>query len=107
MGPDGHTASLFPHHPLLEEKLKWVAAINNSPKPPPERITFTLPLINNAKNVAFVVTGEAKKEKLAKILNKEAVPEGEIPSRLVQPIHGKLDWFVDRAAAQLVVHSSL
>ncbi|KAJ1379316.1 NagB/RpiA transferase-like [Sesbania bispinosa] len=60
MGPDGHVASLFPGHPLLKEDQKWVTFINNSPKPPPERITFTFPVINSSSNVAMVVTGAGK-----------------------------------------------
>lgn len=55
MGPDGHTASLFPHHALLKETTKLIAPIADSPKPPPQRITFTFPLINNGHIVAFVV----------------------------------------------------
>jgi 6-phosphogluconolactonase len=60
LGPDGHTASLFPQHALLEEKNKLIAAIYDSPKLPPQRITFTLPLINQSKAVRFVVTGDKK-----------------------------------------------
>lgn len=56
MGPDGHTASLFPQHEILKET-GLVASISNSPKPPSKRITLTLDTINKAKNIIFVVTG--------------------------------------------------
>lgn len=59
-GPDGHTCSLFPGHKLCEETSVWVAPISDSPKPPPNRITFTFPLLNNARYCAFVATGAAK-----------------------------------------------
>lgn len=91
MGPDGHTASLFPNHPLLDEAALWVAPILDSPKPPPARITFTLPLINQARHVAFVVTGDSKRQALQQILAGEA----SLPAGLVQPTAGKLQWFVE------------
>ncbi|GKE78308.1 probable 6-phosphogluconolactonase 1 [Tanacetum coccineum] len=62
MGPDGHVASLFPNHLVLEEKNERVTFITTSPKPPPERITFTLPVINSTANMVVVVTGIRKAE---------------------------------------------
>jgi len=102
MGPDGHTASLFPFHPLLNETSVWIAPIEDSPKPPPQRITFTLPVINNAKQAAFIASGEAKKEMLWKILEADNIKEGELPSRLVKSKHGGVHWFIDAPAALLL-----
>lgn len=98
MGEDGHTASLFPDHPLLNESKQWVAPIFNSPKPPPERITLTLPVINHAQNVAFLVTGAGKIDALSHIFQTESLPN-KLPAQMVQPGDGQLRWFVDNAAA--------
>jgi 6-phosphogluconolactonase len=93
LGPDGHTCSLFPGHRLLKET-KWIAYIEDSPKPPPERITMTLPVINNAKYCVFVATGENKADVIKEILeDKKPYPAG-----MVQPHSGKLIWLMDKAA---------
>jgi 6-phosphogluconolactonase len=97
MGPDGHIASLFPGHPLVHNTQLWIASIEDSPKPPPERITFTLPVINSAANVAFVAAGSGKADKLKQIFGAE-LPFGELPAQLVAPYKGSLVWFTDKAA---------
>lgn len=97
VGPDGHTASLFPGHELLSEEDRWVAEIVDSPKPPPKRITFTYPVINHAARVAFVLSGAAKADTLREVLDD---PEKGLPASRVRPISpGQVYWFVDDAAA--------
>ncbi len=104
MGPDGHTASLFPDHPLLDESTRWVAPIHDSPKPPPARITFTLPLINAARHVVFVVTGANKAENVQAAL---ATPTPKVPASLVRPLQGEVHWFVDEAAGKMTRFGSV
>lgn len=97
MGPDGHTASLFPGHELLTEDDRWVAYLEDSPKPPPKRITFTYPVINHALRVAFVAAGKEKVDILSKVIDE---PEAGLPSSRVKPVFpGHLFWFVDDAAS--------
>ncbi|KAH7440268.1 hypothetical protein KP509_04G099200 [Ceratopteris richardii] len=98
MGPDGHIASLFPGHPLTHEKDKWIASIKDSPKPPPERITFTFPVINSAANVAMVITGSNKADVLQKAFG-EKQDTGVLPVQMVDPTEGNLVWFLDKPAA--------
>ncbi|XP_043715238.1 probable 6-phosphogluconolactonase 2 [Telopea speciosissima] len=99
MGPDGHVASLFPNHMALNEKDEWVTFITDSPKPPPERITFTLPVINSASNVAVVVTGANKAEAVHLAIDNMGPECPMLPARMVCPTNGKLVWFLDRASA--------
>lgn len=97
MGPDGHTASLFPGHQLLDETERWVAYIEDSPKPPPKRITLTYLVINHAARVAFVATGKEKQDMLKAVLDD---PACDLPAARVKPHYpGNLYWFVDDAAS--------
>lgn len=107
MGPDGHTASLFPGHPLLSETRLLIAPITDSPKPPSCRITFTLPLLSSAREVAFVAYGAGKAEMLHKVIT-EAEERDEkvdiegivLPSARVKSSNGTCYWFVCNDAAK-------
>ncbi|XP_043323216.1 6-phosphogluconolactonase isoform X2 [Cervus canadensis] len=95
---------------LRQEREKIVAPISDSPKPPPQRVTLTLPVLNAARTVIFVATGEGKAAVLKRIL--EDKEENPLPAALVQPSTGKLCWFLDEAAARLLTvpfekHSTL
>jgi 6-phosphogluconolactonase len=102
MGPDGHTASLFPEHATLNaDRATWVVVERDSPKPPPLRLSLTLPLLNQARTIVFLVTGDDKAESLRKVLQSDDSPR--LPSARVRPVDGELVWLVDMAAgAELV-----
>jgi 6-phosphogluconolactonase len=97
IGPDGHTASLFPETAALQEKSRLVVA-NWVEKLKTSRITFTLPVLNAARLVAFLVSGIDKAAALHEVFEGNAAGE-KYPSKLVRPHEGKLIWFVDKAAA--------
>jgi 6-phosphogluconolactonase len=104
MGPDGHTASLFPGTSALEETNRLMVA-NWVEKFQSYRITMTLPVINNAERIIFLVGGEEKADIL------KAVLEGDIeskryPAQLIQPTDGVLFWFLDQSAAGRLAHDS-
>ncbi|KAH8387157.1 hypothetical protein KR093_005064, partial [Drosophila rubida] len=97
MGPDGHTCSLFPGQPSsLAEKQRLIIPISDSPKPPPQRITFTLPLVNNARHVIFVVTGANKSAVVKRVFEQR---DEELPASWIEPTHGELTLIADADAA--------
>lgn len=98
MGEDGHTASLFPHAEVLKETKRTVAAAYVE-KLASHRLTLTLPTLNAASTVVFLVSGEAKAAALEKVFENEAIEDGSVPARLVRPAQGELIWLVDEAAA--------
>ncbi|HEY7355870.1 MAG TPA: 6-phosphogluconolactonase [Ktedonobacterales bacterium] len=99
MGPDGHTASLFPGTAALHEASRLVVA-NQGQKPPPQRLTFTYPLLNSARQVMFLVAGADKAEALRDVLSGQATID-ERPSVGVRPADGEVIWMVDREAMRL------
>ncbi|WP_323756455.1 6-phosphogluconolactonase [Roseivirga sp.] len=97
LGEDGHTASIFPHQMGLLTS-KEVCAVAEHPTSGQKRITLTGSVINNAKEVCFVVVGEAKAEKVNEILNITGHCE-LYPAAYIKPTHGELIWFLDKAAS--------
>lgn len=102
MGDDGHTASLFPGTPALDEANNWCVATDTAPmEPHVRRLTLTYPLINAARNVFVIVTGAAKAEKIA-LAFEGTTNFQEIPIVGVQPKQGRLVWMLDEPAAAKV-----
>ena len=100
LGDDGHTASLFPGTPAPEERQRWVVEVNAAGEGV-QRLTLTVPAINQAALVVFLVTGSGKSPILRKVLE-DAPGLSSIPARLIRPADGKLLWLVDRDAASLL-----
>ena len=96
MGRDGHTASLFPGTAALSESRRWVVP-NLVPQLDTRRLTFTVPILNHAACLLFLVAGAEKRDALAAVLEGPRDP-WRFPSQLVRPEHGELLWLVDRAA---------
>jgi 6-phosphogluconolactonase len=93
VGPDGHTASLFPDYPALEETRRWVVGVpkaNVEPFVP--RVTLTLPALNSSREMLFEVAGPEKRAILTRVLDGENLPAGHAHST------GETTWLVDRAA---------
>ena len=95
LGENGHTASLFPGTPALDVDNAW-ATRGRADYEPYDRVTLTLPAINSAASVAFMVTGTSKGDAL------RGVVEDRVPAALVRPHDGALHWFLDAAAARSI-----
>jgi 6-phosphogluconolactonase len=98
-GPDGHVCSLFPGHPALRERSRWVVALPDSPKPPPRRLTLTLPALLQALEVVVMATGAAKASVVRAALEDAA---SDLPLALVARGAAKTLFLLDEEAAGLV-----
>jgi len=101
MGDDGHTASLFPGTKALDETKRWVIE-NYVEAKQMWRVTLTRTAINAAANVMFLVSGDGKAERLRQVIQGDHTPY-MLPSQFIKPDSGELLWFVDQAAARLLV----
>lgn len=98
MGADGHTASLFPGSPVLNEQRRWAAAVKGG-EPDVERVTLTYPVLICARRILFLVTGKSKAAAVRHVLTgKEPV----LPAQRAQPRSGRATWVIDREAAALL-----
>jgi 6-phosphogluconolactonase len=101
MGPDGHTASLFPYTGALHETSRIAVANHVLSQKDAWRVTLTWPVINQASNVFFLVEGADKANALQKVLTGNYNPE-EFPSQLIRPTGGRMTLMLDAAAAALL-----
>jgi 6-phosphogluconolactonase len=100
LGEDGHTASLFPGSEVLPEKKRLVCAAYVK-RFKSNRLTLTLPVLNNAANIFFLVAGDGKAAVLRDVLQGKDGPH-PLPAQRITPKRGKLVWFVDEAAGRLL-----
>ena len=103
VGEDGHTASLFPGSKALGEKERWVVPVYLE-KPKINRITLTLPILNHASQILFLISGRSKATVLSEILE-NGHQKDRYPAGLINPFHGKLQWLIDREAADQLKRS--
>ncbi len=101
MGPNGHIASLFPHNVALEEEARVVTAVRAPEADPPLRLTLTLPAINHAANVYFLVAGKEKANAIKQALSGPPKPRLS-PASGVRPLDGSLVWWIDEGAGSLL-----
>ncbi len=97
LGVEGHTASLFPGSPVLQEQKSWVAAVQ-VPAKPPLRLTLTPVVLNQARNTFFLVCGKDKREILRALRSEPPSEPSRYPAGMIRP-QGRVLWFLDEAAA--------
>jgi 6-phosphogluconolactonase len=97
LGPEGHTASLFPGSPALEENQRWVLPVT-APATPPRRLTLTPVVLNRGRNTTFLVAGKDKREIIATLRNEPDSKPSQYPAARIRPL-GRVLWFLDQAAA--------
>jgi len=97
LGGEGHTASLFPDSPLLQERERWVGAVV-VPAKPAQRLTLTLPVLNAARSAFFLVAGAAKREIVQAIRNEPDTDASQYPAARIRPTSGRVAWYLDQAA---------
>lgn len=98
LGEDGHTASLFPGTDALNEQTRLVVA-TRSPKGVPQRLTLTIPIVNQAQTVVFLVSGGSKAAVVRHVLEGREADQAPLPAQAIRPEQGRLIWFLDQAAA--------
>jgi 6-phosphogluconolactonase len=101
LGEDGHTASLFPNAPTLEERTRWAAEARD-PQQQLDRVTLTVPRLNNARAIVFLVSGPRKARALQAVRSGPRDPH-RLPAQLVRPFSDDLRWLVDEAAVARLV----
>jgi 6-phosphogluconolactonase len=103
MGEDGHTASLFSGSNLLKERIRLAAPVYLE-KPNWNRITLTLPVLNNATQILFLVAGHSKADVVYEILGNGRKKE-RYPAGLISPVHGSITWLIDQEAARKLIRN--
>jgi 6-phosphogluconolactonase len=98
MGPDGHTASMFPGTAATTEARRWATAVHVERPHEMWRVTLTTVVLNAAANVTFLVAGADKTARVREILRADGAPRPPLPAQLIKPAHGVLRWMVDAAA---------
>lgn len=102
LGENGHTASLFPHRPILHEDKRLVLS-DFVPEVDMHRITMTVPMINAGRKIVFLIAGESKSDVVRDVITGPQQPE-QLPAQLIQPAAGELIWLMDAAAASKLPH---